>query len=184
MWSMNPSCWASGIGSSPPGTNHGEMSRINSTARDPRSATPTIGLSISGGRACSRPRFQHSTGAVAGTSAIRIVQSTAGSRYFTTYGAPSMVTRSRAAPDLPTLSIAVSSPAPARSSSTDVSTGCGSSIGSLHLGHQPSRPPAAAEHRVGHDPVIGDLEDVQVVGGVRDAVLAPSQQVVDHLPAR
>ena len=59
-----------------------------------------------------------------------------------------------------------------------------SGIRGLHLGEQRRRPPSAAEHQVGDDPVALDVEDVQVVCGVRDAGLGPREVVLDDLAGR
>src|SRR5436305_1411559 len=87
-----------------------------------------------------------------------------------------MTTRSSVAPDLPG-----ASSSPARSVAFLSRPASSSGTGRLHLGEQRGRPAAAAEDHVGHDTVIAHRQHVQVVPGVRHAVLGPAERVLDHL---
>ena len=70
---------------------------------------------------------------------------------------------------------------PARSVAPMSRSASSSGTGRLHLGEQRGRPAAAAEDHVGHDTVIAHRQYVQVVPGVRHAVLGPAERVLDHL---
>src|SRR4051794_39111064 len=124
----------------------------------------------------------------------RIVQSSSTCTCFTMSDCPSITTRSKADPDLPSVVPNGSRlVAPASSSSTDESTGRGvvgsvvatSTImaGRLHLRENRRAPPATAPDVVGGDAVGDrvDREHVDVVTGVGDTVLLPGHGVFDDL---
>src|SRR5215469_18320282 len=130
------------------------------------------------------PRSPSSSGAPDRLPEARIVQSLARSRCFSTYGSPSISSRSSTAPDLPGASATGSRFVADASSSASRSRWPrppGSGTGSLHLSQQGSRPATTAEHRVRHDAIISHRQYVQVVTGVRDPVLLPAEGVLHDL---
>src|SRR5579871_1190051 len=110
-----------------------------------------------------------------------------------TYRSPSMTTRSRPTPDLPSewakgrrsvASASNSSSEPASGRATGGAVTSLSIIDRRHVGQQRCRPPTAAPHAVAGDAAVAiELEDVGLAGGVRHAVLEPRHRELDDLAA-
>src|SRR5580692_1777611 len=184
------------MASSVAGTSQGDTSRMSS--RQPPDgrllagacpATATIGWLMQPGRRSRMPRCQSTSGGPGRQPDARNVQSLARSSRLSTYGWPSIISRSISAPDLPgapssgarSVARASSSDRPALWSPSVLGPGPRSGIGGLHLCEQLDRPAAAAQDGVVDDAVVANGEQVHVMSRVRHAVLLPAQRVLDQL---
>src|SRR4051812_33039637 len=121
-----------------------------------------------------------------------MIQSSSAESTLRKQGRPSMSSRSNRAPDLASLvRTSTRSVAPATSSSrlpaiqgAVVTSTPSTATSGLHLGQQLGGPATAAEHSVAADPVAVHGDQVQLVGGVRHAVLHPAEVELDGFPAR
>ena len=106
-WSSSWRWSSSDSGVSPSGTRCSLTSRRSSAPPQPLrprpAAAPTTAWSMVGGTASSRPEVHTSTGRQPRSPKPRIVQSSSGCRCLSTKRSPSMTTRSRVEPDLPSV---------------------------------------------------------------------------------
>ena len=127
-WSRNAACCSSGTTVSPSGTRWSPTSRISSAAPRPRGpnprAAPTSVWSMDGGNRSSSPDAHTVTWWHPRSPTLRASQSSSTCMSLRTCGSPSISSRSKVEPDLPSLARNGRRPlAPSISSSIDAATG-------------------------------------------------------------